>query len=128
VSAIGLGFLLTDAILVPMLAVFLAVTLYGLWNGFRRHGSRVPLTARRPSERIEKLAAVDTIEILPRYPDEEAAPARLDYGQMYSRRTTELGWGRATSPLLTLINRNRAASKPCRDRRPTIYQGKLTHP
>lgn len=43
VSAIGLGFLLTDAILVPMLAVFLAVTLYGLWNGFRRHGSRVPL-------------------------------------------------------------------------------------
>lgn len=42
-SAIGLGFLINDAVLLPVLALFLALTLYGLWRGFRRHGSRVPL-------------------------------------------------------------------------------------
>ncbi len=35
--------MLNDAILVPTLALFLVVTLYGLWSGFRRHGSRAPL-------------------------------------------------------------------------------------
>lgn len=43
VSAIGLGFIVNDAILMPLLAVFLAITLYGLWNGYRRHGKRAPL-------------------------------------------------------------------------------------
>ncbi len=44
-SAVGLGFIINDAILVPALVVFLAVTLYGLWSGFRRHGRRAPLMA-----------------------------------------------------------------------------------
>jgi len=42
-SAIGLGFLINDAVLLPALGLFLALTLYGLWSGFRRHGSRTPL-------------------------------------------------------------------------------------
>lgn len=36
-SAIGLGFLINDAILLPLLVVFLALTLYGLYRGYQRH-------------------------------------------------------------------------------------------
>lgn len=40
-AAIGLGFLINDAILLPLLGVFVAVTLAGLWLGIRKHGSRL---------------------------------------------------------------------------------------
>jgi mercuric ion transport protein len=36
-SAVGLGFLINDAILLPLLVVFLALTLYGLYRGYQRH-------------------------------------------------------------------------------------------
>jgi len=37
VTAIGLGFLINDAVLLPLLLVFLGVTLAGLVFGYRRH-------------------------------------------------------------------------------------------
>lgn len=37
-SAAGLGFLIHDAVLIPMLVAFLALTVYGLYHGLRRHG------------------------------------------------------------------------------------------
>jgi mercuric ion transport protein len=37
VSAIGLGFLINDAILFPLLVLSLVVTLWGLYSGWRRH-------------------------------------------------------------------------------------------
>src|SRR5713101_1271736 len=36
-SAIGLGFLINDAVLLPLLAIFLLVTLVGLALGMREH-------------------------------------------------------------------------------------------
>lgn len=42
-SAAGLGFLIHDAVLIPVLVVFLALTLYGLYHGMRRHGRRQAL-------------------------------------------------------------------------------------
>lgn len=42
-SAVGLGFLIHDAVLIPMLIGFLALTLYGLHHGMRRHGRRKAL-------------------------------------------------------------------------------------
>jgi mercuric ion transport protein len=42
-SAIGLGFLIHDAVLIPMLVVFLAITVYGLYDGVRRHRHRLAL-------------------------------------------------------------------------------------
>ena len=42
-SAAGLGFLLKDAILIPLLGVFLLVTLWGLYLGKSHHGSWIPL-------------------------------------------------------------------------------------
>ena len=44
-SALGLGFLVHDAVLIPMLLAFLALTLYGLYDGMRRHGNRLALGA-----------------------------------------------------------------------------------
>lgn len=44
VSAVGLGFLINDAILLPLLILSLVVTLWGLFPGWRRHGSAAPLT------------------------------------------------------------------------------------
>jgi len=38
-GAIGLGFLINDAILLPLLVVFLVVTLGGVYLGVRHHGS-----------------------------------------------------------------------------------------
>ncbi|HEV8628808.1 MAG TPA: MerC domain-containing protein [Thermoanaerobaculia bacterium] len=37
VTAIGLGFLIHDALLLPLLALSLGVTLWGLASGWRRH-------------------------------------------------------------------------------------------
>ncbi|MBI4465432.1 MAG: MerC domain-containing protein [Acidobacteria bacterium] len=36
-GAVGLGFLVNDAVLLPLLLVFLALTLAGLWFGYRVH-------------------------------------------------------------------------------------------
>ncbi len=36
-AAIGLGFLINDAILLPLLAIFLVITLGGLYAGMRHH-------------------------------------------------------------------------------------------
>lgn len=38
-SAIGLGFLINDAVLLPLLIIFLLVTLIGLYLGAPHHGS-----------------------------------------------------------------------------------------
>ncbi len=37
-SAIGVGFLIQDIILLPLLGIFLVITLWGLYVGMRRHG------------------------------------------------------------------------------------------
>lgn len=37
VAAIGLGFIVRDAVLLPLLVVFLAITILGLWFGYRVH-------------------------------------------------------------------------------------------
>ncbi|MFB6275744.1 MAG: MerC domain-containing protein [Halothece sp.] len=37
-SAIGLGFLINDAVLLPLLGIFLVIALWGLYSGMRRHG------------------------------------------------------------------------------------------
>ncbi|HSH39157.1 MAG TPA: MerC domain-containing protein [Chthoniobacterales bacterium] len=39
VSAAGIGFIINDAILVPLLIAFLLITLAGLYLGVRHHGS-----------------------------------------------------------------------------------------
>ncbi|MBA2784426.1 MAG: MerC domain-containing protein [Rubrobacteraceae bacterium] len=39
-SAAGLGFLVNDLILFPLLALFLGLGLWGLWDGMTRHGLR----------------------------------------------------------------------------------------
>jgi len=36
-GALGLGFLINDAVLLPLLLVFLAATLTGLWFGYKIH-------------------------------------------------------------------------------------------
>lgn len=43
VSAVGLGFLINDAILLPLLIGFLLITLVGLTAGMRRHQKRSAL-------------------------------------------------------------------------------------
>jgi mercuric ion transport protein len=44
IAAIGLGFIVNDAVLLPLLIIFLAVTLAGLWFGYRVHRHLMPLT------------------------------------------------------------------------------------
>lgn len=44
-TAVGLGFLLHDAILIPLLVGFLALTLWQLVRDRRRHGRSEPLVA-----------------------------------------------------------------------------------
>ncbi len=39
-SAAGLGFLVNDGILLPLVVLALGVALWGLWRGTERHGSR----------------------------------------------------------------------------------------
>jgi len=41
-SAVGLGFLVNDAVLIPLLVLFLLITLWGLNLGRRHHGSWMP--------------------------------------------------------------------------------------
>jgi mercuric ion transport protein len=43
VTAIGLGFLIKDAILLPLLILSLAVALWGLFSGWKRHHNAAPL-------------------------------------------------------------------------------------
>lgn len=43
VTAIGLGFLIKDAILLPLMVLFLALTLIGLYLGFRVHRQALAL-------------------------------------------------------------------------------------
>jgi len=42
-SAVGLSFLIRDAVLIPLLIVALGVTGWGLWQGRRSHGRGFPL-------------------------------------------------------------------------------------
>lgn len=39
-SAVGLGFMVHDAILIPLLAVFLGINLFGSYRSSKRHGRR----------------------------------------------------------------------------------------
>ena len=41
-TAIGLGFLINDLLLLPLVLVFLLITLWGLYTGWKRHGVRPP--------------------------------------------------------------------------------------
>ncbi len=43
-SALGLGFLINDATLLPLLILFLLVLLWGLWLGLRHHHNPLALT------------------------------------------------------------------------------------
>jgi mercuric ion transport protein len=36
-SAVGLGFLIHDVVLLPLLVAFLVLTLYGLYRGYQKH-------------------------------------------------------------------------------------------
>lgn len=42
-TAVGLGFLINDAVLIPLLVAFLLVNLGGLYLGMRQHGQPWPL-------------------------------------------------------------------------------------
>lgn len=42
-ATVGLSFLRTDAILLPLMAVSLAIALWGFWGGRRLHGASGPL-------------------------------------------------------------------------------------
>ncbi len=42
VSAVGLGFLINDAVLIPLLILALALTLWGIRQGRRCHGRNLP--------------------------------------------------------------------------------------
>ena len=42
-TALGLGFLLNDAVLLPLFVLFLALSLWGLAAGWRRHGNHAAL-------------------------------------------------------------------------------------
>ena len=37
ISSVGLGFLIRDAVLIPLLIAFLALALFGLYRGMQRH-------------------------------------------------------------------------------------------
>ncbi len=41
-TAIGLGFIINDLILLPLVLVFLLITLWGLYTGWKQHGLQVP--------------------------------------------------------------------------------------
>ncbi|MDA2935027.1 MerC family mercury resistance protein [Acidobacteria bacterium AH-259-D05] len=41
-TAIGLGFLINDLILLPLVLVFLVITLWGLYTGWKLHDDRRP--------------------------------------------------------------------------------------
>ncbi len=41
-TAIGLGFLINDRVLLPLVLVFLIITLWGLYTGWKQHGVQLP--------------------------------------------------------------------------------------
>ena len=41
-TALGLGFIINDLILLPLVLVFLLITLWGLYTGWKRHGVGLP--------------------------------------------------------------------------------------
>jgi mercuric ion transport protein len=41
-ASIGVGFLIRDVILVPLLVVFLAINVWGIQRSLRRHGNEMP--------------------------------------------------------------------------------------
>ena len=41
-TAIGLAFLINDLVLLPLVLLFLLITLWGLHSGWKRHGVRQP--------------------------------------------------------------------------------------
>jgi mercuric ion transport protein len=43
-SSIGLAFIIRDAVLLPLLALFLILTGYGLWESKKVHGRKEPIT------------------------------------------------------------------------------------
>lgn len=43
ITAVGLGFIRSDPILLPLMIAALLVALWGMWAGSRTHGSRLPL-------------------------------------------------------------------------------------
>ena len=45
-ASVGLSFLRTDAILLPLMALSLAVALWGFWDGCRMHGRQDPSCSR----------------------------------------------------------------------------------
>ncbi|MCF6303387.1 MAG: MerC domain-containing protein [Devosiaceae bacterium] len=45
-SAAGLGFVISDAILIPLLALFLGIALWGMKGSQKRHGKTAPLLCR----------------------------------------------------------------------------------
>jgi mercuric ion transport protein len=53
-SAIGAGFLINDAILLPLLVFFLAVSMAGLYSSYKDHANRWPVV----------LGGISTISIL----------------------------------------------------------------
>ena len=53
-AALGLGFLINDAVLLPLLLVFLTLTLFGLFQGYQRHKRVWPLVVGA----VSALAAV----------------------------------------------------------------------
>jgi mercuric ion transport protein len=56
-TSLGAGFLIRDVILVPLLVVFLAVSLWGIHHSVPRHGQRLPRTVALVSS-IVLVAAV----------------------------------------------------------------------
>ena len=56
VSAIGIGFLINDAILLPLLVVFLLIVVAGLYFGVKHHGSWLALSVGTTSAVITFIA------------------------------------------------------------------------
>src|SRR5712692_977228 len=43
ITAVGLGFLINDAVLAPLLVISIIVTIWGMVSGWRRHQNVIPL-------------------------------------------------------------------------------------
>jgi mercuric ion transport protein len=56
VSAMGIGFLINDAILLPLLVVFLLIVVAGLYFGVKHHGSWLALSVGTTSAVITFIA------------------------------------------------------------------------
>ncbi len=73
ISAIGLGFLIRDAVLAPLLILSVALVAFGLARGLRRHRKRWPLVIAA----ISGLALVIATLVVPSRPVAFAAVAAL---------------------------------------------------